>query len=122
MAGTVDLLQRCYSGLELRGKELHFHVVLPDELDRLSFQLLYRRHSLSVDVTPTTRTIASDSSGAEAISIAVDDQTFVLQPGAQRPFRWRKSGKPTGAKLIMCDARQPRCLSIICRVASLRQF
>ena len=84
MAGTVDLLQRCYTGLELRGNALHFHPVLPDELDHLSFQLRYRRHSLSVDVTPTTLTIASDPSSAEAISIVVDDQTLVLPPGAQR--------------------------------------
>jgi trehalose/maltose hydrolase-like predicted phosphorylase len=81
MAGTIDLLQRCFTGLELRGGELHFHPVLPDELRRLAFRLRYRQHSLSVDITHDALTLASDPSGAEAISVAVDDRHVVLQPG-----------------------------------------
>ncbi|MBX9604679.1 MAG: HAD-IA family hydrolase [Gammaproteobacteria bacterium] len=84
MAGTLDLLQRCYTGLELRGDELRFHPALPHELRRLSFQLRYRRHSLSVDLTPTTLTIASAPSSAEPISVVVDDRTIVLQPGMRK--------------------------------------
>jgi beta-phosphoglucomutase family hydrolase len=83
MAGTIDLLQRCFTGLELRGEELHFHPALPDELRRLAFRLRYRRHSLSVDITQDALTLASDPSGAEAISIAVDDRHIVLRPGDQ---------------------------------------
>lgn len=83
MAGTVDLLQRCYTGLELRGNELHFHPALPDELHRLSFRLRYRQHSLSVDLTATTFAVASDPCGAEPISIVVDGRTIVLRPGTR---------------------------------------
>jgi beta-phosphoglucomutase family hydrolase len=81
MAGTIDLLQRCFTGLELRGGELHFHPVLPDELRRLAFRLRYRQHSLGVDITQDALTVESDACGAEAISIAVDDQHVVLRPG-----------------------------------------
>ncbi|WP_157449826.1 beta-phosphoglucomutase family hydrolase [Bradyrhizobium sp. ARR65] len=81
MAGTIDLLQRCFTGLELRGEELHFHPALPDELHRLAFRLRYRQHSLSVDITQDALTLASDPSDAEAISIAVDDRHIVLHPG-----------------------------------------
>ncbi|MBV9533139.1 MAG: HAD-IA family hydrolase, partial [Bradyrhizobium sp.] len=81
MAGTIDLLQRCFTGLELRGEELHFHPALPDELRRLAFRLRYRQHSLSVDITQDALTLASDPSGAEAISIAVDGRHIVLHPG-----------------------------------------
>lgn len=52
MAGTVDLLQRCYPGVEVRGDQLRPHPVLPNEVRRLSFELRYRKHSLSVDLTP----------------------------------------------------------------------
>ncbi|HJU16892.1 MAG TPA: beta-phosphoglucomutase family hydrolase [Stellaceae bacterium] len=89
MAGTVDLLQRCYTGLELRGNELRFNPVLPDELNRLSFRIRYRKHSLTVDVTATTFTIASDPGDAEAITVAVEDQSLILQPGTQRSVRLR---------------------------------
>jgi alpha,alpha-trehalase len=81
MAGTIDLLQRCFTGLELRGEELHFNPVLPDELRRLAVRLRYRQHSLSVDITQDALTLASDPSGAEAISIAVGDRHIVLHPG-----------------------------------------
>jgi alpha,alpha-trehalase len=84
MAGTVDLLQRCYRGLELRGSELRFNPALPEELKQLSFWMRYRGHSLSVDVTPASVTIASDSCDAEPISIVIDDQALILQPGTQR--------------------------------------
>ncbi len=81
MAGTIDLLQRCFTGLELRGKELRFHPALPDELRRLAFRLRYRQHSLSVDITQDALTLSSDPSGAEPISIAVGDRHVLLRPG-----------------------------------------
>jgi alpha,alpha-trehalase len=84
MSGTVDLLQRCFTGLELRADELHFHPALPQELKRLSFRLRYRKHSLTVDITPTKLTLASDPSAAEAISIVVDAQHIILDPGDRR--------------------------------------
>jgi beta-phosphoglucomutase family hydrolase len=89
MAGTVDLLQRCYTGLELRGDELRFNPVLPDELNRLSFRIRYRKHSLAVDLTSATFTIASDPSDAEAIAVVVEDQALTLQPGTERSVRLR---------------------------------
>jgi len=84
MAGTIDLLQRCFSGLELRGEELHFRPALPDELRRLAFRLRYRQHSLSVDITQDALTLASDPSGVEAISIAAGGRYIVLHPGERR--------------------------------------
>lgn len=89
MAGTVDLLQRCYSGLELRLGELRFHPVLPHELMRLSFQLRYRAHSLSVELTPSTLTVASAPGAAAAITLVVDEQPVDLQPGTQRSIPLR---------------------------------
>jgi HAD superfamily hydrolase (TIGR01509 family) len=84
MAGTIDLLQRCYTGLELRGDALRFHPALPDELRRLSFQLRYRNHSLSLDLTASTLTVASAPGAAGPITIVVDEQRVELEPGGQR--------------------------------------
>ena len=92
MSGTVDLLQRCFTGLELRSGELRFHPALPDELKRLSFRLRYRKHSLSVDITPAELMLASDSGGAEAISIVVHDRRVVLQPGDRRSLPLAHAG------------------------------
>lgn len=81
MAGTVDILQRCFTGLELRGNELRLHPVLPDDLKHLSFRLRYRKHSLRIDVKPSELTVTSDPSDAEAISIVVDQREALLEPG-----------------------------------------
>jgi trehalose/maltose hydrolase-like predicted phosphorylase len=96
MAGTVDLLQRCYTGLELRSNELRFNPVLPDELDRLSFRIRYRKHSLSVDLTSTILTIASNPSDAESIAIVVGDQSLILAPGTQRSISLSTGRKASG--------------------------
>ena len=44
MAGTVDLVQRCYTGLETRDGVLRLNPNLPDELDGLDFDVRYRGH------------------------------------------------------------------------------
>ncbi len=94
MAGTVDLLQRCYTGLELRGGELRFHPALPDELRRLSFQLRYRGHTLSVDLTPAALTVTSAPCAAAEVTLVVDDERVVLPPGATRSVSLTRHGPP----------------------------
>ena len=44
MAGTVDLLQRGYTGLETRDDVLWLDPTLPAGLAELAFKLRYRRH------------------------------------------------------------------------------
>ena len=50
MAGTVDLLERCYSSLEIRAEALWLNPCLPDQLGRLSFVLVCRGHCLSLKI------------------------------------------------------------------------
>src|SRR5690606_14924123 len=44
MAGAVDLVQRCYTGLDLTSGALRLEPRLPDELDALELRLRYRDH------------------------------------------------------------------------------
>ena len=46
MAGTIDLLQRCYTGLELRQDVLFFNPVIPAELGSIEFDIRYRGYLL----------------------------------------------------------------------------
>jgi trehalose/maltose hydrolase-like predicted phosphorylase len=41
MAGTVDLLQRCYGGVEVRPDFLSVRPALPDALSGMSFTIEY---------------------------------------------------------------------------------
>ena len=53
MAGTVDLLLRCYTGLETRDEMLWLHPALPPELGRVRLQMVYRSHNIELNLTPT---------------------------------------------------------------------
>jgi len=51
MAGTIDLVQRCYTGLEARGDALWLNPRLPDELHRLAFGFTYRGQHIDASIT-----------------------------------------------------------------------
>jgi hypothetical protein len=53
MAGTVDLLLRCYSGLEARDDVLWLPPALPPELSRVEFQITYRGQPVRLERTPS---------------------------------------------------------------------
>ncbi len=50
MAGTVDLVQRGYTGLEIREDALWLNPRLPDQIRQLSFPMTYRGHRVILDV------------------------------------------------------------------------
>ncbi|MFC6554702.1 pyridoxamine 5'-phosphate oxidase family protein [Nonomuraea cavernae] len=49
MAGTLDLLQRCYLGMELRRDGLRLNPVLPDRLGTMSLTIRYRGARFFID-------------------------------------------------------------------------
>ena len=50
MAGTVDIVQRCFIGMEIRRDVLWFNPLLPKELGVLIFRIRYRGHMLKIKV------------------------------------------------------------------------
>ena len=83
MAGTVDLIQRCYTGIELRDDELWFNPVLPEELSRLTFQLRHRRHALHVDLTDDVLSVASEPASTDPITIRLKGELVGWRPVRQ---------------------------------------
>ncbi len=86
MAGTVDLIQRCYSGLEMREEILHFNPCLPRDLSRLHFNIRYRGKSMSVTVTHDRLTLSCLLCGDEPIRIGCRDQVRELHGGQTLEF------------------------------------
>jgi alpha,alpha-trehalase len=80
MAGTVDLLQRCYSGLEMRGDVLRFNPVIPEELGSLDFDLRYREHLIHVHFTTEVAQIRVDLDEGAPIDVEVGDECHRIQP------------------------------------------
>lgn len=81
MAGTIDLVQRCYTGIEFRGNVLRFNPCLPKELKRISTIIRYRGHSLSVNITHEKLMIRSARAAATAIQIAYGERSYQLNEG-----------------------------------------
>ncbi|MBU6450204.1 MAG: beta-phosphoglucomutase family hydrolase [Cyanobacteria bacterium REEB67] len=84
MAGTVDIVQRCYTGIVTRDDVLWFDPDLPDLLNRLSFTMRYRRHSLTVDISREKLTVGTRSYSDEPIKVGCGADVFVLKNGEYR--------------------------------------
>ncbi|MCO6439917.1 MAG: beta-phosphoglucomutase family hydrolase [Nitrococcus mobilis] len=86
MAGTLDLIQRCYTGLELRGDELWFNPMLPEALSRLKFQLRHRGHTLQVEITDEALSVVSQPADTTPITIRCKDASRRVGPGETARF------------------------------------
>jgi alpha,alpha-trehalase len=86
MAGTVDLIERGYTGLELRHDALHFNPTLPDELSSLSIKLRYRGQSLAVVVRDGSLTVRAAPSDGPPIRIGCGGEERELRPGEALEF------------------------------------
>ena len=84
MAGTVDLITRCYTGLEVRDNVLHFNPYLPEEVGKLHIHMRYRGHSLQLDVIDNTLKIRTQQSFEAPIRIGYDGKMFELVSGETR--------------------------------------
>jgi len=82
MAGTVDLLQRGYSGLEARGDVLWFNPVLPKELELLEFEIHYRGHRLGVRITQEALRLSTITSDVAPIFVRFRDEVVQMEPGS----------------------------------------
>jgi beta-phosphoglucomutase family hydrolase len=86
MAGTVDLIQRVSTGIEVKGDVLRLNPELPQELERLSMRIRYRGHSLDLRLTRDTLTVRGHDRQAAPISLCIDDKVFEFMGGTTRVF------------------------------------
>ena len=86
MAGSVDMVLRCYSGLEIRDDVLWLHPVLPAELDEVAFSINYRDQPIRLELTPATLRVRLRTGGAAPITVRVEGREARLSPGESRDF------------------------------------
>ncbi|MFE3461143.1 glycoside hydrolase family 65 protein [Nocardiopsis aegyptia] len=83
MSGTVDILTRCFSGLEAEAGALRLAPRLPAELHRLSFTFRYHGNwDVRVVVTPDRVRVEVPRSSAPPILVAVGGRETVVAPGS----------------------------------------
>ncbi len=81
MAGTVDLLQRCYTGLELRHDVLAFDPVIPPDLGSLAFGIRYRGHVVHLEFTTELARVRVDLDEGAPITVEVAGTRRQVHPG-----------------------------------------
>jgi alpha,alpha-trehalase len=87
MAGTVDLIQRCYTGIEARGDTLRFNPCLPEELNRLQLCIRYRGHTLELDLSPEQLKICCAFCDKEPIQLCFNEERRYLSGGQTTEFK-----------------------------------
>jgi alpha,alpha-trehalase len=86
MAGTVDLIQRCYTGIEARDGALWLDPNLPAELRRLKLDIRYRRRWLILEFSDHLVDVEVRPSALGPIRINIAGQSHELHPGERRRF------------------------------------
>ena len=88
MAGTVDLMQRCYPGAEVRDGVLHFQPRLPATVEQVEFWMQFHRTPLLVSLNHDRLVLTVHREGAGGpIRIAVGDEVRELCPGETETYK-----------------------------------
>ena len=86
MAGSVDLLQRCFAGVETRDDTLWLNPYWPPGLGTLEFVLCYREHWLTLRITGSGVRVSADAGTQRPILLRCRGEAAVLRPGAVVDF------------------------------------
>jgi trehalose/maltose hydrolase-like predicted phosphorylase len=86
MAGTVDLVQRVSTGIEVSGHVLRLHPQLPEQMERMDLRIRYRGHSLDIRITRDRLTVRGRERGPVPINLAVGDETYEFIGDGVRVF------------------------------------
>jgi len=86
MAGTVDIVLRCLTGMQAHGEVLRFEPSLPPEVKELKFSVHYRGHRIDVALAEDHMEVSARPGSAQPIQVVVHDEAVELSPGAQHEF------------------------------------
>ena len=87
MAGSVDLVQRCFTGLETRGGRIVLSPQWPESLGALGFPIHYRGHHLHLRVSGKGAEISVDPRDVLPVQVECHGRVEQLTPGSTIRFR-----------------------------------
>lgn len=80
MAGSLDLLQRCFAGVETRGDVLYLDPYWPEELGVLAFTVRYRQHTLTLRITGRQVRVSAGGGIQPPIGLRCRGESVLLAP------------------------------------------
>jgi trehalose/maltose hydrolase-like predicted phosphorylase len=97
MAGTLDLVQRAYTGAEIRDGVLYFAPTLTDRLDGLTFPMQVHGTPIRVTLRADELTVVITGGFSRAIRVGIGDDVRELGAGERCTFTLAGTGaEPVG--------------------------
>jgi beta-phosphoglucomutase family hydrolase len=93
MAGTVDLIQRVSTGLEIKADVLRINPELPEDMERLDLRIRYRGQSLDLKLTRDSLELRGRDRQAAPISLQVDGKVYEFASGSTHVFALNDEAK-----------------------------
>ncbi|MFW5774254.1 MAG: glycoside hydrolase family 65 protein, partial [Tangfeifania sp.] len=84
MAGTVDIIQRCYTGLEIRDSVLWVNPRLPRELKSLKLRIRYRGHWISFSFSHKKIKVKFENGWSPKVEIGYKSKVYAFGEGDQK--------------------------------------
>ena len=95
MSGTLDLVQRSYTGTHIRDGVLYFDPRLTGQLDGLSFSMQFQGTPILVTFADGRLTVAAHREGASPpVKVAVGDEVRELRAGDRCTFEPQPDPSP----------------------------
>jgi trehalose/maltose hydrolase-like predicted phosphorylase len=91
MAGTLDIIQRCYTGLEIRDDVLWLNPRIPQEMNEVKFQIRYRSHWIKLRVTQEKILIDFENGWGEPIKLNVQGKSRILDKNTSLEFNLKQA-------------------------------
>jgi alpha,alpha-trehalase len=113
MAGTVDIVQRCYAGIELRGGLLWLNPRLPAQLDRLGIRIRHRGNWYRIEVRQDVLRVALDFGRDGVTHVGIRGRVYRFERGKPRQFRLRDGtfARARQRRVRTRPAPEPRALA-----------
>ncbi|MDG6108296.1 glycoside hydrolase family 65 protein [Dactylosporangium aurantiacum] len=93
MAGSVDILQRCFAGVETRDDTLVLNPYWPPHLGALELDIRYRAHPLTLRITGDAVQVEAGPSRQPPIQLSCRGETVLLAPGEVVEFPVPQRGR-----------------------------
>lgn len=97
MAGTVDLVQRCFTGLTIHDDVMWFEPRLPESMRQLKLRVRFRGNWMHVTIERDAMELEVAASANQAVRIGVDGCVHEIAPDEKKRFAHNRPHLPAHA-------------------------
>lgn len=84
MAGTLDMIQRCYSGIDIRDDILWLEPTLPKDVRDMKFYIRFRGHWINLTINHKKIRIIFDKGWAKPVKIGFRDKIYLFRKNDEK--------------------------------------